>query len=207
MAEQLGELGVGSAISHIFPTVAGGELTALGGSPEVTVVRHSDLTTSQSGVSLSQGINPGGGGAITGLHRLAITQSSSATFYQEDDHYTAYFSVGTLAGVSLVGQPILEWSTEALSGTKTNQSVALNTMQTGTVDDTNHSPTTTEFETSDITVSAAQHFNGRSLIFTSGTLIRQATSISGYSLVSGRGHFTVVQLTSAPAAGVSFIIV
>lgn len=81
------------------------------------------------------------------------------------------------------------------------------TMKAGTVDTAGFSPTTTEFESDDIITATTGHWNGRSIIFTSGTLQNQATSISNYSLIGGRGHFTVVALTSAPADNVTFIIV
>jgi hypothetical protein len=77
----------------------------------------------------------------------------------------------------------------------------------GTIDTTGFSPTTTEFEADDITEATTQHYNGRVIIFTSGALLGQATSISNYSLVSGRGHFTVVALTEAPLNNETFIII
>lgn len=89
----------------------------------------------------------------------------------------------------------------------TRLSLSANVIIPGTVDSTGFTPTTTEFEASDVTTAAAQHYNGRIIIFTSGTLIGQATSISDYLLSSGRGHFTVPALTSAPANGVTFVIV
>lgn len=78
----------------------------------------------------------------------------------------------------------------------------------GTVDtDTNtHTPTTTEFQADDITTAAADHYNGRIVIFTSGTLAGQATSISDYVIVGGIAQFTVVALTSAPVNDGTFII-
>ncbi len=88
-----------------------------------------------------------------------------------------------------------------------NLSTAALAMVTGTVDTAGFSPTTTEFETSSITTAATSHWVGRIVIFTSGTLIRQQGLITAYSLVSGRGHFTVSTLTSAPANAVTFIIV
>ena len=77
----------------------------------------------------------------------------------------------------------------------------------GTVDNTGFAPTTTEFEADDITESTDDHFNGRVIIFTSGILQYQATSISNYTLTAGRGHFTVVALTEAPGNNDTFIIV
>ena len=77
----------------------------------------------------------------------------------------------------------------------------------GTVDNTAHTPTTTEFEADDITEATADHYNGRVIIFTSGALLNQATLISDYSLSGGRGHFTVSTMTEAPANNDTFIIV
>jgi len=81
------------------------------------------------------------------------------------------------------------------------------TMQPGTVTNAGFSPTTTEFECSDITTAAANHWVGRTAIFTAGTLFQQASRITAYALVSGRGHFTVNAMTSAPANADTLIIV
>lgn len=77
----------------------------------------------------------------------------------------------------------------------------------GTVDNTAHTPTTTEFEADDITEATADHYNGRIVIFTSGALAGQATDITDYALATGRGHFTVTALTEAPANNDTFVIV
>jgi len=86
--------------------------------------------------------------------------------------------------------------------------LALSTGQiiTGTVDDT-VAPTTTEFEADDITEATADHYKGRVIIFTTGALAGQGTTISSYSLAGGKGHFVVVTLTEAPANNDTFIIV
>ncbi len=89
----------------------------------------------------------------------------------------------------------------------TNFAAATSVMAVGTVDTTGFTATTTELETSSITTAAANHWVGRNIIFSSGTLTQQATTISAYSLVGGRGHFTYTALTSAPANGVTFVIV
>ena len=77
----------------------------------------------------------------------------------------------------------------------------------GTVSTAVLSPTTSAFAADDITEATADHYLGRSLIFTSGALLGQATRITGYSLVSAEGRFTVVALTEAPANNDTFIIV
>jgi hypothetical protein len=77
----------------------------------------------------------------------------------------------------------------------------------GTVDTTNFSPTTTQFEADDITEATADHYKGRVIVFTSGALLGQATSISAYALATGRGHFTIAALTESPANDSTFVIV
>jgi len=84
---------------------------------------------------------------------------------------------------------------------------AVGTITTGTVDNTSFTATTTVLETSSITTAAADHWVGRVILFTSGTLALQATRVTAYSLSGGRGHFTYNAVTSAPANGVAFVIV
>jgi len=111
--------------------------------------------------------------------------------------------------VSATGQ--LNVNVYQIGGVTQNQAnftAATSTMQTGTVDNTAFTPTTTELETSSITTAAANHWVGRNIIFTSGLLQGQATTINAYVLSGGgRGHFTYTALTSAPANGVTFVIV
>jgi hypothetical protein len=73
--------------------------------------------------------------------------------------------------------------------------------------DTTVAPSTTEFEADDITEATADHYNGRIVIFTSGVLVGQATSISDYALAGGKGHFTVAAMTEAPGNNDTGIIV
>jgi len=77
----------------------------------------------------------------------------------------------------------------------------------GTVDSTAVSPTTTSFESDDITETTTNHYNGRIIIFTSGDLLGQATDITSYTINGGRGVFTVTALTEAPADNDTFIVV
>lgn len=83
---------------------------------------------------------------------------------------------------------------------------SVNVIAYGTVDTAGFTSTLTEFETSSITTAAADHWIGRVCIFGTGTLAQQATIVTDYALASGRGHFTVSALTSAPANAVQFVI-
>lgn len=76
-----------------------------------------------------------------------------------------------------------------------------------TVTTTGFTPTTTEFEAATIATATADHWIGRRVYFTSGTLQYEGAKITDYALSGGgRGHFTVETLTSAPANGVTFVI-
>lgn len=124
------------------------------------------------------------------------------------DHYTvvpAHVYNGLVAGTGNLNVNIdsLGGSTAVIAAWL----AAVGTITTGTVDNTAFTATTTVLETSSITTAADDHWVGRSILFTSGTLLNQAKRISAYSLSSGRGRFTYDATTSAPANGVSFVIV
>lgn len=77
---------------------------------------------------------------------------------------------------------------------------------TGTSDNTGFTATSTQMDTT-ITEATTDHYKGRVIVFTSGALAGQATSISAYSLVTGRGRFTFATLTEAVPNSTSFVIV
>ena len=109
---------------------------------------------------------------------------------------------------SLFGSSSLAVDATSISGSATAalrlRTSAL-TIVPGTVTDSGHSPTTTEFKASDITEATNDHFIGRVVIFTSGALLHQATVITDY--VGSTSVYTVAALTEAPASGDTFIIV
>jgi hypothetical protein len=77
----------------------------------------------------------------------------------------------------------------------------------GTSDNTAFTGTTTIFESDDITEATADHFNGRTILFTAGALLGQSTVIEDYALNGGRGRFTVTALTEAVPDNSTFVIV
>lgn len=132
-----------------------------------------------------------------------LTATMKASVNAEVDTAIADASLATAANLALV-----KAVTDALT-TAAAAKLAASAGQiiTGTVDSTGHTPTTTEFEADDITEATADHYNGRIIIFTSGDLAGQATDITDYAIASGRGHFTVTEITEAPANDTTFIIV
>jgi hypothetical protein len=110
----------------------------------------------------------------------------------------------------VLGTDLLQIDVEQVDGSAnaaTFMSIAQLLQQTDTVTNAGFSPTTTEFEATTIATATADHWIGRRVYFTSGTLQYQGSKITDYALSGGRGHFTVETLTSAPANGVSFIII
>lgn len=97
-------------------------------------------------------------------------------------------------------------SIEGTVANATNLGTGAGTMVRGTVDTTAFTATTTIFESDDVTTAAADHYNKRTVAFTSGTLQFQAREIEDYVVTGGRGRFTVSALTSAPANNVTFVI-
>lgn len=77
----------------------------------------------------------------------------------------------------------------------------------GTVDNTAFTPTATEFESADLATATADLHNGASIVWISGTRLYERCRISDYAVVSGRGHFTVTEMTGAPGNGDRFVVV
>lgn len=66
-------------------------------------------------------------------------------------------------------------------------------------------PTTTVIAASDLPSSTNDFYNGRIIVFTSGSLAGQATDITDYN--GGTKEMTVTALTSAPSASDTFVVV
>ncbi len=88
-----------------------------------------------------------------------------------------------------------------------NLRLTTGTVVQGTVDTATFTPTTTQFEASNITEATTDHFKSRIVVWTSGPLKDSVTDITGYSLVGGKGRFTVTQMVEAPADGNTFVII
>ena len=90
-------------------------------------------------------------------------------------------------------------------------SIVASSMTRGTIDSTT-TPTTTIFECDDITEATTDHYKGKIMHFVrsvAGTdaLVGQSTDITAYSLVGGKGRFTVTALTEAPSNNDEIVIV
>lgn len=76
-----------------------------------------------------------------------------------------------------------------------------------TVSNSAFTPTATEFRAGDLATAGTDHYKGRSIVWTGGTLAGQMTDIESYSVQGGQAHFTVTALNAAPANGATGLIV
>jgi hypothetical protein len=150
------------------------------GSHVINLFANSDEINGINIVTPGHGINIEAGGSDQGKHGISVATVDNG-------------------GYGILGTPLQEWLTKL--------SVSADTMLIGTIDDTAHSPTATEFQADDVVEATASHFVNRIIIFTSGELVKQVAKITAYELVGGRGQFTVSVMTEAPANDDTFIVV
>jgi len=74
----------------------------------------------------------------------------------------------------------------------------------GTVTNSGHSPSITEFKSTDLADTTNDHFIGRTVTFATGNLVKQSTVVTDY--VGSTGVFTVTALTEGPANGDTFVL-
>jgi len=156
--------------------------TVIGG--RIRLVDYDPEDTVRLGLTAMPAVASGSAGAIvtsgTGTAQLSVTSGRAAS------------DVTHVAGTA--------WAS-------TNIGRSTSTIVPGTVTNAGLTPTTTQFECSDITEATADHFVGRLVIFTAGALLYQAARITAYSLNTGRGRFTVTTMTEAPANADTLILV
>jgi len=190
--------------------------TTLAGSPVISVyVSNEDgteKTSAEAYITLTVDFD-----SVTGVNHVKIDLSGDAFFAVAKD-YQVVVTTGTVGGVSVVGETVATFSIEnrfdevdvtKLNGSAANAvllSAAAGTMETGTVDN-DVAPSATVFEADDITEATTDHFKDRVILFTSGTLLKQAKTITGYVLNGANGQFTCNAFTEAPANDDTFIIV
>jgi hypothetical protein len=115
---------------------------------------------------------------------------------------------GMVAGTDYLQTDTRQINSTSEAAVQLSRNVLLS--QTGTVydDGATYAASTTVFYSDDITEATADHYNGRVVIFRSGSALGyQATTISDYELVAGTyGKFTVTALTDIPANDATFQI-
>lgn len=93
-------------VNFTFATTVGGTMTALAGTPAISVYKGNSATQSTAGITLTEGFD-----SNTGSNQVLIDLSADA-FYAVGEDYTVYLSAGTLAGITVVGRPVAYFSIE-----------------------------------------------------------------------------------------------
>lgn len=198
----------GGVVKADLDTIKTQTVTCAAGVTVLASVGTAATSTAQTGDSFARigvdgaGLTAADDAVIAAI--AALNNISTAQVNTECDTAIADAALATQASVDLV-----KAVTDALGATAAARlSLSANQIIPGTVDTVvnSHTPTTTEFQADDITEATADHYNGRIIIFTSGALAGQATSISDYVAVGGIGQFIVVALTEAPSDNDSFVI-
>jgi hypothetical protein len=140
-----------------------------------------------------------------GILTVAVAESGALPIRQDYQVIAANVYDSLVANSDLLQIDVQEIN--GSTGPADNLALSAGEIYQFTVDNTGFTATTTALDTSTITTAAADHWIGRLIVFTSGTLKGQATRITDYALTSGRGRFTYDTLTSAPANGVTGIVV
>jgi len=156
--------------------------------------------------------------ATTGLHGFSIDLSddTDAGFYANGSQYWIVLNSITVDGQTVVvGYCFTIGKLNRANVVQINGSVSAavllalsaNAMASGTVDNTAFTATALKLQADDITDAAPNHWQGRLMFITSGTLAGQFSYIKGYALVGGRGEFDLSGFSSAPPDNTTFIIV
>ena len=93
-------------VNFIFSTTVDGTMTALAGTPAISVFKGNNITQTTAGITLTEGFD-----GATGSNQVLIDLSSNV-FYAVGEDYTVYLSAGTLDGKSVVGRPVAYFSIE-----------------------------------------------------------------------------------------------
>lgn len=136
-----------------------------------------------------------------------VTQASMAPVTRTIELYRPKATAGETITVSSGVAQANTVQLNSVANAAARLALSSNQIIPGTIDNSAHTPTTTEFEADDITEATADHYNGRIIIFTTGALAGQATVIGDYALSGSNGHFTVTALTEAPANNDTFVII
>ena len=143
------------------------------------------------GQALGQGTSPSGSCEHkgNGSHKYFPTQAET-----NGDHIAFTFTGSGALPVTINVYPRTMTASEEAKLQRGVQALVTGTVQSGA--------SSTSIPT-DLTETTPEHFNGRTITFTSGALAGQATDITDYA---ANGVLTVTALTEAPEPGTEFVI-
>lgn len=186
-------------------------LSAFGFTPSVTVSDKTGFSLSATGADLITSSSTFAV-AMAAATWGATTRTLSSFGTLVADVATAVWGAGTRT-LSAFGFTVATNVTQ-LNGSATaaaNMALSAASMKLGTITDVAFSPTTSQFECSDITDAQASLYVGRIIVFLTGGLTRCACVITAYSKVGSNGHFTVAagggSLPISPSNGDTLIVI
>jgi hypothetical protein len=201
----LGKRVVASILEFDATFSVNGVPTDFASTPTVSVYKAGSTAESTSGVTVTQPYD-----SRTGLCHVKIDTSSDGSFYAADNDFSAIVTVGTVAGVSMVGCVIASFR---LTVAETNLNEAARSVPRGTVT-TGGSTTSVPTSALSLAGSAASgvvsnQFVGRSVVFDGDTTtagLRGVASAISASSASNTPTLTVATLPATPVSGDTFVI-
>jgi hypothetical protein len=216
MADYLGTRAVGSTVRLSFTThaAAGGVVAPLSAfeAADLRIYKNGSATqrSSAAGITMTSPFD-----SVVGSHHVDIDLS--------DDTDAGFYAAGGFYEVHLVPDETVDGQTvvkvlayfdigvKAVNVTQLNGSASAaaylsassDSMYLGTI--TGGTPTTTTFIDTGAPGADNDHWKGRVVIFLTGDLAKQVTSVSAFD--TSTGEFTVAALSSAPDVGDTFIII
>lgn len=213
-----GDIRLADTIDVKFCTVqTTGAPFTLAGSPVISAYPANSTTQLTAGITLSVDFD-----SVTGLNNVRVV-ASGGNGYATATNYDLVITTGTVNSVSAVGYVVGSFSI----GNRTNNfddlyaahviagsfgqklgahlpAVLMGLTTAGSTTTTVVANATTGID-GGVPSATNSFYNGRVLIFTSGALAGQATSITAY--VGATQTFTVTAVTGSAASGVTFVIV
>jgi len=219
MSKYLGDFKAGATVSFKFTTYrpSTGAPFVLAGTPVVSVYKSNNTTETTTGVTLTVDFD-----SRAGLNHVEIVTTDA--FYADPGQYEVVITTGTVDSVSVVGACVGRFTIglnadavwdEAYSGHTTAGSFGklmdilrkANLVTEGTVTSATASNTTMQFvsTTTEIANKADDHWRGQTLLFVSGNLVGQSTTVARFNTTTNT--ITVDSpLTEAPALNDEFVM-
>lgn len=91
-----------------FVSTLGSVLTALAGSPAISIYKDNSVTQSTAGITLTTSFD-----SVVGLNNLNVDPAADGAFYSAGSNFQAVLTAGTVGGVSVVGRVVGSFSIRA----------------------------------------------------------------------------------------------
>jgi hypothetical protein len=190
-------LPAGAVNLRLWKELAPADLTATRVNCNVSAMA-ADVITAAAIAADAIGASELAAGAVTEIQAGLATSAALATVQADTGNIQTRLPAALIGGRMDSDVEAINASTEAADDLQFSAATIVRGTASGV-------PTTTTMPASDLGSTVNDHYNGRIIIFTSGVLADQATNITDYDGATKTLTFTAI--TSAPAAGTTFVIV